>query len=304
MIPSSKRVANSRATSKIPNKDRAEIDEYFKFNLAPGLAALQPLATLTTSTDILDYAFVSVISGWPLLECLEIVIIPNESYLFPELADSAFPSLKHLALYWIPDSSTLNMFWSIPALVGKLRSAKLLPLAGFFPLDDDLVVDLQPLAILAERSPDIHDFWLRALDADARECLVLEAHISALDILNKLPLRALHLEGLHLAEWDNVTELLSTTFPALKELGMPSHEIELTELREFQTKMPQLQTLRIGVVPGDLFSGLDIDLREIKRHRRSPFRTLEVNFLAQDQYLEKQETIDSFSYQEAMTFTR
>ncbi|KAG8686692.1 hypothetical protein FRC08_012365 [Ceratobasidium sp. 394] len=68
--------------------------------------------------------------------------------------------------------------------------------------------------------------------------------------------------------------------------------------------MPQLQTLRIGVVPGDLFSGLDIDLREIKRHRRSPFRTLEVNFLAQDQYLEKQDTIDSFSYQEAMTLTR
>ncbi|KAG9121256.1 hypothetical protein FRC07_002872, partial [Ceratobasidium sp. 392] len=254
VIPSSKRVAASEATSKLleyttDNEGNAEIDEYLKLKLVPYLTMIQPLVSFTTSTDILDKSCVRVISSWPSLERLEIVVIPCKDYVFPELAESVFPSLNYLALYRIPNFAMFEMFWNIPRLVGKLKSVKIIPLAGFFDIkesndeDDDSWYAINPqrmLAFLAQQSPSLQYIWIRTLDSDAIRT-TLAVPLLTLDVLRQLPLRTLHLEGIWLNGEVDVMKYLTTTFPKLQELGLPNHSIQFTDLLEFQSKMPELR---------------------------------------------------------------
>ncbi|KAG9105625.1 hypothetical protein FRC07_009148 [Ceratobasidium sp. 392] len=307
MIPSSIRAAASNIAFNVlhyaTSEEKAAIDEYYKRTIISSLAAIQPLVSFTTSTDVLDCSCVDVISNWPLLERLEITVLPCEDYIFPELAESAFPRLKHLALHRLPNSAVFNMFWSASALVGKLESVKLIVLFDFFDINvdtGDFVIDPWSLLIsLVEKSPRLRHVWLRIFDRTAERPLLV-ASVLVFDVLNQLPLRTIHLEGVCLNSGDEIEHLIEV-FPMLEELGLPSHRIRFTDLVEFQTKIPKLRTLRIGVELESL--KLDLVPRRIAHCRQSQLRTLELNFFRRGHFGINTVTVDECTFPGARALT-
>ncbi|KAG8709287.1 hypothetical protein FRC09_000752 [Ceratobasidium sp. 395] len=152
------------------------INEEIEHGPGRSLARIRPLVCFTISIVTLDAFCLGVIGARPTLERLEVIRGPTDSYTLPEITESAFPALKHLALCMASCvSDTLNMFWNVPALVRKLTSVKL-RVTGI------LTIQLETLRFLSERIPSIRDLWIRACDVDT-VAGVLDTPISALDVL-------------------------------------------------------------------------------------------------------------------------
>ncbi|KAG9118375.1 hypothetical protein FRC07_007134 [Ceratobasidium sp. 392] len=211
------------------------------------------------------------------------------------------------------------MFWNNPSLVGKLKSVKLLLLAGFFTIlqasynkqEEDwsysgLAADPQPLlAVLAERSPNIQHIWLRTLGANSIRA-TFATPVTALDTVQQLPLQTLHLEGIWLVRRVDVIEYLTTTFSMLQELGLPNHIIQFVDLARIQAKMPKLRVLSVSISPESLTPDLVPQMAPMYG-RQSPFRTLEANFLGERIYCRGYESqaqpVGLMTYSEAIELT-
>ncbi|KAG8782509.1 hypothetical protein FRC12_020732 [Ceratobasidium sp. 428] len=251
------------------------INEEIEHGPGRSLARISPLVCFTVSIMTLDTFCLGVIGAWPTLERLEVIRGPMDSYTLPEVTESAFPALKHLALCMaICVSDTLNMFWNVSALVRKLTSVKL-RVTGI------LTLQLETLRFLSERSPYIRDLWIRACDVDT-VAGVLDTPISALDVLQQLTLQTLHLEGLRFTECENVPHHLIKAFPQLKMFGLPNHVLGYADLRTFQTQMPDLEHLSLSIEATSLSPDLDIELSDVVRYRRAPLLALELNFLGRN----------------------
>ncbi|KAG9079423.1 hypothetical protein FS749_008539 [Ceratobasidium sp. UAMH 11750] len=255
----------------------AEVEEHIKLGPGPSLACICPLVSFTISINILDRFCLDVISAWPLLESLELIMVPGQSFRLPKLAESAFPALAHLTLYEVPDFITFNSFWDAPPLVGKLTSVKLLSSAGVFANMNSLFLPNHTLiSLLVDRSPHMQNLWLKVQDAGIARA-ALEVPVSVLDPLQRLSLHTLYLEGISLIGCENIPNCLATTFPMLRELGLPDHRITFADLRTYQAQMPQLRSLCHGVKLESLSRDLGPDISDIPRYRQSLFRTLQVN---------------------------
>ncbi|KAG8737215.1 hypothetical protein FRC10_008461 [Ceratobasidium sp. 414] len=277
---------------------KTELEEQIKCGPGPSLGRICGLINFTVSINTLDRPCLDVISAWPLLERLEIIMIPDVSYQLPELAESAFPSLVALALHEVPDFNTFNSFWSSPALVGKLTSVRLLSSAGVFAnINDNFLRNHTLLSLLVDRSPQMQQLWLKVRDAGITRS-ALDVPISVLDPLQRLPLRMLHIEGICLTGCDNVPKRLAATLPALRELGLPHHRVSPADLQMYQSQMPQLRSLCLGVDIDSLSQNLNLKLSDIERYRRSPFHTLQANFFEPSQMIGLREKTSPCAYGE------
>ncbi|KAG9127669.1 hypothetical protein FRC07_011053 [Ceratobasidium sp. 392] len=304
----------------VPEDSRAKLKDQIQHGLTPFIACISPLVSFASSSMILDQACFTTISTWPLLESLSITLDPLQGrYEVPELPDTAFPSLKSLALYWLPDMKTFRMFWNTPVLVSKLTSVKLLPSGDLCREKGRFNRILLPIfTTLVERSPNLQDLWFEAVDPDAMRAWY-SVPISTIEVLKKLALQRLYIEAVDLREAapdeDNddgkgneedeenedgdedededdeprvdrctdVAERLTTMFPNLKELSLPRQRSSFSDLPTFQSKMPELEVLRFDFELWSL-SKTTVDLESIPRYRQSPFKILEANFLGIDEH--------------------
>ncbi|KAG8705716.1 hypothetical protein FRC09_002790 [Ceratobasidium sp. 395] len=268
-----------------PNDDTDIINEEHKHGPGRFLACICPLVSLSVSIDTLDRFCLDVISRWRSLERLEIVMNLDEGCSLPEISELAFPRLKHLALYTINFTiDVFNTFWSVPALVGNLTSVKFAPVRwSYDDSNNKLLMHPQTLANLVEKSPHVEDIWLKVHDVEARN-KVLDVPIAALDALLHSPLQSFHLEGVRLTGCENVPNYLAEAFPRLKMFGLPDHMLDFADLRTFQARMPQLESIHLGINAASLSSDLDCETSRIPHYRQSPFCVLNVNFLNQAQF--------------------
>ncbi|KAG9082119.1 hypothetical protein FRC06_005216 [Ceratobasidium sp. 370] len=204
ILPESKKtkqISDQHALEYVSSDNKAKVGDRLRHGLAPFIYSLPPLVSFTCSDKILDHACFKTISNWPRLESLTINLDPyGGKYTLPDLPDAAFPSLKHLALYWLPNRKTFSKFWDLPVLVSKLTSVKLFPSGDLCREKEEFTRILLPiLSTLAERSPHLQDLWFWAIDSDEMRALY-SISISTLDVLKKLPLRTLYLEGVDLTE--------------------------------------------------------------------------------------------------------
>ncbi|KAG8741499.1 hypothetical protein FRC10_002750 [Ceratobasidium sp. 414] len=193
--------SNHWAIEYVSGDNKAKVEDQLQHGLAPFINTLPPLVRFASSEEILDHTCFKTISTWPLLESLTINLNPYKGkYTLPKLPDTAFPSLKHLALYWLPSSKTFYRFWDVPGLVSKLTSVKIFPSGDLCREKEQFTRILLPiLSTLAERSPHLQDLWFWAIDPDAMRA-GYSIPISTLDVLRKLSLRTLYLEGVGLTE--------------------------------------------------------------------------------------------------------
>ncbi|KAG8736143.1 hypothetical protein FRC10_009651 [Ceratobasidium sp. 414] len=285
------------ALKYVSDDDKAKVKDEFQLGLGPFITRIHPLINLSSTAEIFDAACFGTISTWPLLESLTITMDPHKrDYTFPELDTNAFPSLKHLALYRIPDMNMFQMIWAASALIKKLTSIRLLPSPKFFSDSNtkfsDTLVDV--LSILAEQSPLLEDLWLRVLHPEL-DRPSYDITLVTLAALQKLPLHTLYIEGVNFVDHpfsgsdidDNefvgkrfgFIKHFATFFPALRQLGFPNHPVAWTDSRMFCSQISQLESLRLDFELGSFPWDLEIDLNEVPRYRRSPFRTIEANFL-------------------------
>ncbi|KAG9084768.1 hypothetical protein FS749_004972 [Ceratobasidium sp. UAMH 11750] len=286
------------AIEYVPRNSRASVEARLE-HLDPFLASIHPLVSLTCSEQILDHACFKTISTWPSLEYLEITLDPADEYSLPELTDTAFPSLKHLGLYWFsPD--VFDMFWSVPSLVSKLVSVKLLN-GDFCSAKEFLSNILVPiLSALRAGSPHLQNLWLRAVIADGMSARY-EVPVSVLSDLKGLPLETLHMEGMIFAGRDfshddddengeleyetgsvPIAQRLTTMFPNLRELAFPNQRMSFADLQTFHSRMPKLGSLRFDFDLGSVSPNLGVDLSTVVRYRHSRFSTLEADFLGDE----------------------
>ncbi|KAG9087106.1 hypothetical protein FS749_003165 [Ceratobasidium sp. UAMH 11750] len=257
------------------DEHKSAIKDWVKIGPGLSLVSIGPLTNFTTSDDILDASCISCIGDWPLLERLEIVVNVHDDSLLSTIPEATFPSLKHLGLYGIRDKLALNMFQNATVLLGKLNSVKLIPPNGPYVFQEALPPVLQLLSVFAKHGPRIQNLWLRVCDPDH---LHFATPISALSVLRQLPLQVLYIEGIYLTGCNNVSEWLITAFPALRELGLPSHCVRFADLQEFRDNMPKLQLLSLGFEPKLLLPDSDTSLNDVERHCQSSLHTLEVAF--------------------------
>ncbi|KAG9090905.1 hypothetical protein FRC06_000833 [Ceratobasidium sp. 370] len=284
------------AIKYVSDDDKAKVKDQFQLGLGPFIALIHPLVNFTSSTEILNAACLGRISTWSSLESLTITMDPQKrDYVFPKLSINDFPALKHLAFYQIPDMDTSRMIWSTSVLVKNLTSIKLLLAPKFFSYSNTKLSDTlaELLSILAEQSPFLKDLWLRLLDPEL-DRPSYDVPLVTLDALHKLPLQKLYIEGINFADYpfddddieDNefvgtrfaFVKHFATCFPALTELGFPNYTVAWTDSRMFCSQMPHLESLRFDFDLGSL-PWTETDLNDIPRYRRSPFRTIEANFL-------------------------
>ncbi|QRV75583.1 hypothetical protein RhiJN_03598 [Ceratobasidium sp. AG-Ba] len=187
---------NARENLKPGRESFASFCRYF-----PSRVPLPNLTTFKWSLRELDPVCFTIVSRWPSLKSLELSLDPYRSNItLPDLPDSAFPSLTHLSIEWIPDSGTFRKFWAVPALVGKLTSVNLMPSGDKCREEARSSRVLLPvLQAVAEKSPKVEHFRLRAIDPDACRAWY-NLPISGLEALQKLPLRTLWIEAVELSE--------------------------------------------------------------------------------------------------------
>ncbi|KAG8705077.1 hypothetical protein FRC12_001706 [Ceratobasidium sp. 428] len=148
------------ALEYVPEGDKAEVEDQLRHGLGPFIARLTPLVSFASSEKILNCSCFKTISTWPLLESLFITLAPYKSgYKLPrKLPDNAFPSLKRLDLYSLPDYKTFAKFWNISALVSKLTTVKLLPSGEMCYEKKRFNLTLLPVfKSLAKQSPHMED---------------------------------------------------------------------------------------------------------------------------------------------------
>ncbi|KAG8707733.1 hypothetical protein FRC08_000317, partial [Ceratobasidium sp. 394] len=276
---------------------KLELEDSVKNGPTRALASVCPLVSFTTSSNSLDRASLDLIGAWPLLERLEIEVDWEVDPLFSGLAESAFPSLNHLAFYFLSTEKALGIFRDAPrALMGKLHSIKLISSSG----PEGFPFGLRILSVLAKRSPHLQNLWIRLCDLDY---LVYSTPISALGVLQKLPLRSLYIEGISLIECDNIPNHLATTFPSLKDIGFPNHRTVLADLQMYCNNLPQLESLCLSLGAESLLSDLGVTLDNIERYRQSRFRTFDVRFHGKSRN-EKIPKLSSYGYHEMALFVR
>ncbi|KAG8779594.1 hypothetical protein FRC12_024046 [Ceratobasidium sp. 428] len=286
------------------NDYKTQVEDEIKKGLGPSLARINPLTSFTTSAETLDHSCYKSISAWPLLERLEIVMNLGRGYQLPELAESAFPCLKHLTLHKVPNCNAFKMFWDAATLVGKLTSVQLdsstkifSNLQAIFHENDTL------LSYLARRSPHIQHLFLRFSPQVIGQST--DISMSAFDVLHQLPLRSLHIEGVHLTQRDNIPEHLVAIFPNLEYLGLPSHSVAFADLQAFQACMPQLHSLCIGAKIESVSQDLDVKLETIERYRQSVFHTLQIDlFQPGNPIIIAEPGTSPYTYQEIMLLIR
>ncbi|KAG8685448.1 hypothetical protein FRC09_014735 [Ceratobasidium sp. 395] len=298
----------------ISNDIKAKINSQRELGLGPFFANLCPLVSLTSSGEILDDACFSAIGTWPALESLTIRMNPKiRDCTIPTLDNTAFPALTGLTLHWIPNFNVFRMFWDTPALVSKLTTVKLLPSIELSYYTNEEISDTvsQILSMLAEKSPRLENIWLRMLHPDAGRPYN-EIPRSILDVLHKLPLRSIHLDGVVLLDPEtsgpkethknlDLVTYFAKMFPDLKQLGFPLHPVHLSIRRDFHSKFPQLESLCFDFDLSALSVDLKVDTANIPRYRSSPFFMLEANFLgiSDESFVP---SIKRFSYEDAMLF--
>ncbi|KAG8719586.1 hypothetical protein FRC09_010925 [Ceratobasidium sp. 395] len=196
-----KSTSNLEALKYVSSDDKAKVELQLQQGPAPFIVNIPPLVSFATSEDILNRACFQTISTWPLLESLAITLNAYKyGYTPPELPDTAFPSLKYLALYWLPDRKTFRRLWDTPTLVSKLTSVKILPCGDLCREKSQFKFILEPiLATLAEKSPHLENLWFRALDPDAARAWY-HVPLSSLEVLKKVPLKKLYIEGVDFRE--------------------------------------------------------------------------------------------------------
>ncbi|QRV90206.1 hypothetical protein RhiJN_18224 [Ceratobasidium sp. AG-Ba] len=244
----------------------------------PLLAQMPPLVSLTISCVVLDSAGMDTIGAWPRLERLEIIF--SRPYDLPPVAESAFPSLKHLGLIKLGGPDTFYMFWNTPSLVTKLTSVKLICDDSHF-LGADLTLNPRLLSTVAEKSRNIECLWVTHCHTGPLK-VPFATLTASIDVLRELPLQALHLEGIYMVECFDVPSYFSANFPGLVYLGLPDQVIQYSNLRSFQSQMPKLEVLSLGIQLESLSTRADVKLGKIPRHRESSFRVLELKYLEKD----------------------
>ncbi|KAG9085507.1 hypothetical protein FS749_004365 [Ceratobasidium sp. UAMH 11750] len=289
------------AIEYLPDDERMKIEEHIPLGLGSFVASVRPLVNLTFSAEILNPACFRTIGTWPSLESLVITMDPEKSdYTLPQLDHDSFPALRHLGLFWIPDMATFRRVWTAPALIRKLTSVKLLPSPDFCSRLVHLSDIVELFSILAKNSPSLQGLWLRMTHPAVNGPVYYDVPLTVVAPLQELPLETLYIEGIQFSDYlfyfirgvystEYVTKRnafikhFATSFPALRELGFPLHRISLTDLSEFHSQMPQLESLSFDFDLGFLPRGHIVNLGNIPRYRRSPFRTLEVYFPSGDQ---------------------
>ncbi|KAG8728038.1 hypothetical protein FRC12_022069, partial [Ceratobasidium sp. 428] len=273
--------------------DNEQLDENQLEHLHPFLASIRPLTSLTCSDELLvDHACFQTISSWPSLERLEIALdSARDEYSVPSIPATAFPCLKHLALYWFTPE-VFEMFHT-PAIFSKLISIKLLPDTDLFRSNEDFSGMLVSLfSRLTKSCPVLQSIWIRVVGVE-QTSVRYGISASILSNLQGLPLQTLYMEGITFidrnvngqggSEGFSLAERLATMFPALKELAFPNQSMSFADLRVFHSKMAHLEILRFNFNLTSLpFTNIDIDLNAIEQHRNSPFHTLEANLLGLD----------------------
>ncbi|KAG8738159.1 hypothetical protein FRC12_016892 [Ceratobasidium sp. 428] len=193
--------SNLETLKYMSSDNKAKVQLQLQQGPVPFIASTPPLVRFATSENILNHACFEIISTWPLLESLAITLNAYKyEYAPPKVPATAFPSLKHLALYWLPDCKTFRRLWNIPALVGKLTSVKILPCGDLCREKSQFRFILEPiLGTLAEKSPHLENLWFRALDPDATRAWY-HVPLSSLEVLKKVPLKRLYIEGVDFRE--------------------------------------------------------------------------------------------------------
>ncbi|KAG9075426.1 hypothetical protein FS749_012908 [Ceratobasidium sp. UAMH 11750] len=286
------------ALEYVPSNSRASVKARLE-HIGPFFASIHPLVSLTCSEPILNHACFETISTWPSLEYFEITLYLADEYPLPKLAGTAFPSLKHLGLYWF-SPGVFDMFWSAPSLVSKLVSVKLILNDDSYSLEEfsDILVPI--LSTLRAGSPRLQNLWLRAVRFDGTGARYA-VPVSVLSDLEVLPLETLHMEGVIFAGRDfshhdddengeleyetgfvPIVQRLTTMFPSLRELAFRNQRMSFADLQTFHSRMPKLESLRFDFDLGSVSPNLKVDISTVVRYRHSRFSTLEADFLGGD----------------------
>ncbi|KAG8723126.1 hypothetical protein FRC09_004638 [Ceratobasidium sp. 395] len=273
-----------------------KLGHYLGYFITP----LQPLVRFTSSVNILDISTFGLVSTWPCLESFEI-LFDGELLELPSFSDTAFPALTHLGLHQVPDWTTLEDVWDNPAIVSKLTSVKLDVAESCSDFESDPVDEIiLAFSILGTRSPHTQNLWLHVENPDDYSYVM---STSDLDQLGSLPLHSLHLGGISFTRLEDVPRYIATTFPGIKELGLPNHLITLDELQVFRSELPLLEVLRIKFKLKTISPNFEVDLNDVPRHRNIPLHTLEANFIGSR---EEETRLDIFSmeYSKAKALSR
>ncbi|QRV90282.1 hypothetical protein RhiJN_18300 [Ceratobasidium sp. AG-Ba] len=266
------------------------------------IASMQPLVRFATSASFLESSYFETISNWPSLEYFEVLFDTEDGLDLPDFAGNAFPALIHLGLHRVPGWDTAEEIWDTSSLVSKLTSIKINMAMTCIDRENesgDEVISL--LNALATGSPHVRNLWFHV--DSGYNFHAYEIFASELHQLEGLSLIKLHLGGIAFNDdSEAVPRHIAAIFPAIKELGLPKHQIESTELQLFLSELPLLEVLRIEFALESISTAPKIDLSSVPRYRSVPLHTLEANLIG-DTKEEVLSDVLSLNHFEAKTFS-
>ncbi|KAG8692409.1 hypothetical protein FRC08_009795 [Ceratobasidium sp. 394] len=160
-----------------------------------------------------------------------------------------FPSLRHLALYYVPDMKVLRRFWGLSVLVSQLHSVHLHFGYKFWSLSENLRSD-HIMQLLVEKSPCINVLTLDPLD----EARAYQYPDTMFSLMSRLPLHELRIVTTSSIQRSQ-PQVGRTAIHNIRILDLPTHCINLSELKLHTHLMPSLKVLKLKI---DV-SGVDWD---------------------------------------------
>ncbi|KAG8692719.1 hypothetical protein FRC08_009575 [Ceratobasidium sp. 394] len=239
----------------------AKLGEYDKIQyseLYDSIATLTYLRSFTFGGSVLHQELLQVLGRLPYLETLSLRTDSSQDWVFNQddiyLPDDSFPSLQHLDLHHL-DDSTVSRICNIPQLFRHLTTVNISHREDY---DDKLSEKKRSNAVVAclgKNSPHVQHLTVLPR-GETRGCFVVSW--STIDAFKSMPLRYLRLGGIRLdpslssdssgeapqhhgpeINWEH----LLAAVPHLEELHIETQTLEPQELQLFASRLPRLRLL-------------------------------------------------------------
>jgi hypothetical protein len=215
-------------------------EEYDGLNWFRHLSVLTDLQSVKITVPIPQQSGLEVLGGLPQLERLELTLLPedsNQSQSILTLPSNAFPCLRYLALYRLPDLKFFRALWILGPMVADLDSIKIHFDKYLWPdlMCSQNLTDM--VSLICKHSPCISDLAIYPpYEGNGNETSEI-----IYTLLSRLPLRRLCFAPVTPTILDIGYHI--TTYPLLQRLELPTPWTRLLDLRPLAQSLPNLNYL-------------------------------------------------------------
>ncbi|KAG9075816.1 hypothetical protein FRC06_009871, partial [Ceratobasidium sp. 370] len=235
----------------------ARLDEYDKsqyMELYDGIATLTYLRSFTFGGSVLHQELLQALGQLPYLEKLSLRTDSSQYWEYNQdhiyLPDDSFPSLHHLDLYHL-DESTVSRICDTPQLFRHLATLTILHREDYDDKMSEIKRSKTAVTCLGGNSPHIQSLTVLPR-GETRSCFA--ASWSIIDVFKSMPLRYLRLGGIRFYSSFNPDspqdhesiinwEHFLAAVPHLEELHIETQTLELPDLQLLASQLPKLRLL-------------------------------------------------------------